>query len=170
MIGILVHGDNHFIVRTAMAGAVFTMAFQVSGKAARDALFLSNFGPEQLPAMIMAGGVTSILLGLVNAKILARYTPRQVVPWLMIASGILQALEWWVYGGAPRWTAVAVYIHVVSLGAVITSGFWSVINEQLDPRTAKRNFGRVAAAGTAGGVAGGFAAERIAALATSDVV
>ena len=75
---------------------------------------------------------------------------------MMIGSGALQALEWFFYQSFPAWTAVAVYIHVVSLGAVITSGFWSVINEQLDPYTAKQNFGRIAAAGTGGGVAGGI--------------
>ena len=55
-------------------------------------------------------------------------------------------------------------------GRVITSGFWSVINEQLDPRTAKQNFGRITGAGTIGGMAGGFISERLGALASTESV
>jgi ATP:ADP antiporter, AAA family len=162
--------DRSFLIAVAMSGAAFTMACQVAGKAARDALFLSHFGARHLPAIVIAAAITSIFLGLLNARILARYAPARVIPILMIGSAALQAVEWFCYESYPRSTAVAVYIHVVSLGAVITSGFWSVVNEQLDPYTAKQNFGRIAAAGTGGGVAGGFAAERLAALASSESV
>jgi hypothetical protein len=152
------------LIVLAMSGATFIMANQVAGKAARDALFLSNFRSHHLPAMIMAGALAAILLGLLNSRLLSVFTPGRMIPALMIGSGVLQAVEWVTYDFAPRPTAVAVYIHVISLGAVITSGFWSVVSEQLDPYTAKRNFGRITAAGTAGGVLGGFVAERIAAL------
>lgn len=153
-----------------MIGAVFTMAYQVAGKAARDALFLSNFGARHLPRMVIAAAMVAIVLGLLNSRLLSRFPPGRVIPALMIGSATIQVVEWIFYKSVPDWTAVAVYIHIVSLGAVITSGFWSVINEQLDPYTAKQNFGRIAAAGTTGGVAGGFAAERIAFLASSEAV
>jgi AAA family ATP:ADP antiporter len=155
------------MIAIAMSGAAFTMAYQVAGKAARDALFLSNFRSHHLPMMIIAAALTAIVLGVVSSRILSRHAPDRIVPALTIASGALQFVEWLTYGSMPRGTAVAVYLHVVSLGAVINSGFWSVINEQLDPYTAKRNFGRIASMGTAGGVAGGLAAERVAALTDS---
>jgi ATP:ADP antiporter, AAA family len=154
----------------AMGGAAFIMAYQVAGKAARDALFLSNFRSHHLPAMIMAGAAAAILLGLLNSRFLSAFAPGRLVPMLMIGSGVLQAVEWFTYEIARAPTAVAVYIHVISLGAIITSGFWSVISEQFDPYTAKQQFGRIAAAGTAGGVAGGFVAERIAALTRGETV
>lgn len=158
------------MIAIAIAGAAFTMACQVAGKAVRDALFLSHFGARHLPAMVIAAALSAIILGLVNARLFARYAPGRLIPALMLGSAGLQAVEWSCYLSFPNWTAIAVYIHIVSLGAVITSGFWSVINEQLDPYTAKRNFGRIAAAGTAGGVGGGFAAERLAVVATSESV
>src|SRR5262249_23250337 len=43
---------------------------------------------------------------------------------------------------------------------VLLSSFWSMLNEEFDPREAKRKFGRIAAGGTAGGLAGGLIAER----------
>lgn len=162
--------DSRALIVLAMSGAAFIMAYQVAGKAARDALFLSNFRSHHLPAMIMASAVAAILLGLVNSRFLTAFAPGRIIPALMVASGGLQALEWFTYSFAPRPTAVAVYIHVISLGAVITSGFWSVISEQVDPYTAKRNFGRIAAAGTVGGVIGGFAAERIAVFTHGEAV
>src|SRR5688572_27466956 len=112
-----------------MFGAAFIMAFQVAGKAARDALFLSSYRPSQLPPMIMVGALSAIMLGLINARLLSIVAPRQLVPWLLIASGGLHVVEWLTYSQAPGPTAIAIYIHVVALGAIITSGFWSVVNE-----------------------------------------
>jgi hypothetical protein len=158
------------VVRLATAGAAFVMAFQVAGKAARDALFLSNYRPSQMPPVIVAGAFTAIILGVMSGRLLAIFQPRRIVPVLLLGSAGLHVLEWFTYRQTPGPTAIAIYIHVVALGAVITSGFWSVINEQLDPYTAKQNFGKIAGAGTAGGVAGGFIAERIAALAPEHAV
>ena len=162
--------DSGYIIAIGIAGAAFTMAYQVAGKAVRDTLFLSNFQGRYLPAMVMAAALAAILLGIVNSRLLTRFSPGRLIPALMTASGALQALEWFIYKDAPRWTSVAVYIHVISLGAVITSGFWSVINEQLDPRTARQNFGRITGAGTIGGMAGGFISERLGALASTESV
>jgi hypothetical protein len=50
----------------------------------------------------------------------------------------------------------------------LISGFWSVINERLDPRTAKRQIGRIGAGATFGGLLGGLLAERIAALSSAE--
>ncbi len=58
----------------------------------------------------------------------------------------------------------AVYLHLVGFGAILLSGFWSVVNEVLDPREAKVRFGRITGAGTLGGICGGLLAERGAVL------
>src|SRR4051812_17323737 len=129
-----------------MAGSVFTMAYQVAGKAARDALFLSNFGARHLPAIVITAALIAILLGVLNSRLLTKFAPRRFIPMVMLGSATIQVLEWFVYRSLPHWTAVVVYIHVVALGAVVTSGFWSVINEQMDPYTAKRSFARITAA------------------------
>jgi hypothetical protein len=54
------------------------------------------------------------------------------------------------------WVAVAVYLHVAGLGALLLSGFWSLLSELFDPREARESYGAVAAAGTVGGLAGGL--------------
>jgi hypothetical protein len=45
---------------------------------------------------------------------------------------------------------------------LLLSGFWSVLSELFDPGTAKASYGRIAAAGTIGGLAGGLGAGEIA--------
>ena len=63
-----------------------------------------------------------------------------------------------------------IYFHIVALGAILLSGFWSVMAESFDPHSAKQIFGRIAAAGTLGGITGGLMAERIAAVFSADGV
>src|SRR5690242_19847732 len=55
--------DTSYVMGLAMSGAALSMAYQVAGKAARDALFLSNFHSHHLPAMIVAGAIAAMLLG-----------------------------------------------------------------------------------------------------------
>jgi hypothetical protein len=64
---------------------------------------------------------------------------------------------------SPRLAAVVLYLQVSGVGPMLGSGFWLIVTERFDPRTAKRRFGQIAGAGTLGGLVGGLAAERIAA-------
>ncbi|HYQ16908.1 MAG TPA: hypothetical protein VEQ58_14155, partial [Polyangiaceae bacterium] len=64
----------------------------------------------------------------------------------------------------PRAAALLVYFQTASLGPVMISTFWSLINERFDPRAAKRAVSRIAGGGTLGGVLGGLAAWRASAF------
>ena len=146
-----------------MAGLM--LAHQVASKAARDALFLSQFNFFYFPRMVMVGSAISIVGGLLNSRILQFLTPARMVPWTFLASGALHLVEWGFRSGPYRSAMiVAVYIHVVGLGAIVLSSFWSLLNEQFDPRSGKKYFGRIAGTGTLGGIFGGLAAERFAVL------
>jgi ATP/ADP translocase len=48
---------------------------------------------------------------------------------------------------------------------MLGSGVWLIASERFDPRTAKKHFGEIAAAGTLGGLVGGLVAARVAAAA-----
>jgi hypothetical protein len=119
-----------------MLCAGILMAHQVGAKAARDAVFLSNFDPEALPAMVGGGAAASILLGILSSRLLSRYTPSRIVPLAFFVSALLQFGEWHLMAVQPRLGAVLVYLHMVALGAVLLSSFWSLTNEVLDPHTA----------------------------------
>ena len=49
---------------------------------------------------------------------------------------------------------------------MLLSAFWSLIAERFDPTSARASYGRIGAAGTAGGLAGGLAVARLAVIAS----
>lgn len=151
----------------AMLTAGVLMAHQVGAKAARDAIFLSNYSATALPAMVAGAAAAAVLLGYLASRLLSRRAPSRVAPWAFGASAILQLGEWRLLAVEPALAAVLIYLHLAGFGAVLLSGFWSVTNETLDARTAKRRFGQIAAAGTLGGIGGGVAA---ASLSTGSII
>jgi ATP:ADP antiporter, AAA family len=159
--------DTSGAARQAIAVAALMMAWQVAAKATRDGLFLSVFSPGALPAIVAASAISSILLALVSAKLLHRYGPFRLIPAGFLAGGLLHGAEWLLFAAAPRLISALIYIHVIALGAVLLSGFWAIVNERFDPRAARRRFGHITAFGTLGSLAGGLAAERVVALASS---
>jgi hypothetical protein len=94
---------------------------------------------------------------------MSRFGPSVMVPAGFLLSSLLHVTEYvYVRDFPARWSLV-IYFHVVALSAILLSGFWSLMSESFDPRSAKQAFGRITAGGTLGGIAGGLMAERIAA-------
>ncbi|HEY8431822.1 MAG TPA: Npt1/Npt2 family nucleotide transporter, partial [Sandaracinaceae bacterium] len=61
----------------------------------------------------------------------------------------------------PRAVAIVLFLHTSIFGALVISGFWSVVNERFDPHTAKRVVSRIGVGATVGGVLGGVLTERV---------
>jgi AAA family ATP:ADP antiporter len=144
----------------AGATAALAIAFQTAGKATRDAIFLSAYPVTALPAMMVAAAGASVLVALAAAWGLTRLGPRRLVPALFVLSAALLLGEWWLIRHAGRPAAVLFYLHYSAFGAILVSGLWSIIGERFDPRAARREIGRIGAAGTIGGVVGGLLAVR----------
>jgi AAA family ATP:ADP antiporter len=153
--------DESRLMALAMAGAAAVTAQIVSGKATRDALFLTSLDYTTLPTMLIATSVFSLILVALNTRAARRLAPSRLVPAAFAASGVLFILEWLVRPLAPVSTAVAVYLHISCAGPLLASGFWLVSTERFDPRTAKRRFGQIAGMGTLGGLVGALVAERV---------
>ena len=158
---------NLSVVRLAVAGATFMMAWQVAAKAARDGLFLAAYPPSALPAIVGASAVCSILMALLSTRLMLRWGPARLIPASYLAGGLLHVGEWILLPTFPRIISALLYIHVIALGSVVLSGFWALISEHFDPREAKKRFGQIAAFGTLGALAGGLLAERIASLSST---
>ncbi|MBL8292490.1 MAG: hypothetical protein JNN08_11675 [Bryobacterales bacterium] len=148
---------------TAMAGAALMIAHQVAGKAVRDSFFLSNYPASELPKMMMAAAAVTLVMVLLFARAMGRLGPQRLVPAGFLLSMIVHGVEYRMMPGNPALWSVLVYFHIVAFGAILLSGFWSLMSESFDPRSAKHLFGRIAGAGTLGGITGGLMAERIAA-------
>ncbi len=147
-----------------MACAAAVTAQLVGGKATRDALFLSALDVTSLPTMLIATSICSILVVAASARWSRRFAPSTLVPATFVASALLFVGEWLFRSSAPATTAVVVYLHVSGAAPLLASGFWLIVSERFDPRTAKRRFGQIAGAGTLGGLLGALLAERVAAL------
>ncbi len=153
--------DTRAAILAATVTAAASIAFQVASKATRDALFLHSFGYGALPAMIMATSLVAISFAFLSARALTVWGPARVIPAAFAASAGLLLIEWVIALWSLRAAAVLVYLHCGSLGGLLISGFWSLINERFDPRTAKLRLGSIAVWGTLGGAMGGAIAARV---------
>jgi len=150
-------------ITLAMTVAGLMMAHQVAGKASRDAIFLSQFRTSDLPAMVTVAAIAAVAASVLGSRTLVRFGPQRAAPLSFALSGLLQFAEWLLLGYQARIAACVIYLHVVAFGALLLSGFWSLMNESFEPRSAKSLFGRISGMGTLGGMCGGVLAERVAA-------
>lgn len=155
-------GSTRLATVFALASATLMIAHQVAGKATRDAIFLSHYEVTDLPKMVLIAAIVSMLSVIFVSRLLVSYGPWRVIPLAFFISAGLFGLNWWYYQIGPELVAVSLYLQMAVFGAVLISGFWSVVNERFDPHTAKHTIARVAAAATLGGVLGGLAAGKIA--------
>ncbi|MCP3867094.1 MAG: MFS transporter [Gammaproteobacteria bacterium] len=146
----------------ALIAATTMIAQQVAGKATRDALFLSNFDVTNLPKVVIAAAIASITGVLIMSRLLSRVSPVTLVPAVFGLSALMFIGEWVLFDAHPQVTSVLLYLHMSIFGAILISGFWSVINERFDPHSAKQRVSRIAAAAALGGVIGGTLASHAA--------
>ena len=158
--------DSQIAGYIAASAAAFMIATQVASKATRDALFLSNFNTDQLPLMWMAAAAFSLVMVLWASRAMARLSPARLIPPVFFSSAFLLLIEWSLIDRFERVASVLLYLHVAAFGSFLVSGFWSIVNERFDPRTAKKKISMIAGGGTLGGLLGGLLAERVAALAS----
>src|SRR6185295_3966144 len=158
-----IKGTSRPVVAAMLGAAAVTGQF-VSGKAVRDALFLTSLDLSALPTMLLATSACSILLIVLHGRVARRIPPAVLVPASFAASGVLFLLEWLLRSRAPLGAAVTVYLHISGAGPILASGFWLIASERFDPHTAKKRYGHIAAAGTLGGLVSALATERVAAI------
>jgi hypothetical protein len=154
----------------AAVAALAVVAGFVAGKAARDAILLSNFGIKTLPIFITISALIAMPVILVAGKLMTRFGPARLMPALNLISAAFAVVEWLLLARYPRPTAIAIYFHLSTSGAVLVSGFWSIINERFDVQSAKRHIGRIGMGATLGGIAGGMLAEGTAVYLAPDAI
>jgi hypothetical protein len=150
-----------------MLAAGVMLAHLWAAKAVRGAVFLGAWDASDLPAMALATSLLVVVAVPFYMRLLGRFGPRTVVPAGFLLSAAGHIVEWRLSSSGP-WVAVLIYLHVSGLGALLLSGFWSLASEIFDTQTAKTSFGRIAAAGTLGGLAGTVAIERVGAAYSLD--
>ncbi|MEM9190425.1 MAG: MFS transporter [Myxococcota bacterium] len=153
-------------VRLAAYGAAVTSTLmigqQIASKSLRDALFLVHYPVSSLPVLTVVAAGLSLVMVLVMGRLMNRFSPARLVPAMFALSAALYAAEWMASGPFPKLVAVLVYVHTVTFGASVVSGFWSVINERFDPYVAKRVISTIGGGATLGGLLGGLAVWQLA--------
>ncbi|MBP9202217.1 MAG: hypothetical protein KBF47_19510 [Gemmatimonadales bacterium] len=134
------------------------VAFQLAGKATRDALFLSTYSLDALPRMVMAAALLSALCTLGLSRVMARRGPARLVPRLFLLSGALLLLEWVLAVRLRPLAAVLFYLHYGALGALLISGFWALVTDRFDPRAAREHIAPITTGASVGGLLGGLVA------------
>ncbi len=134
------------------------VAFQLAGKATRDALFLSTYSLATLPRMVMVAALLSALCTLGLSRVMARRGPARLVPRIFLLSGVLLLVEWGLAVRARPAAAVLFYLHYSALGALLISGFWALVTDRFDPRTARERIAPITTGASVGGLLGGLVA------------
>jgi len=137
------------------------IGYQVAARAMRDTMFLSNFDFARLPWMVAGASVFAVAFALLATRAMSRYGPSHVIPAGFAVSAVFTLGEWWLATRRADVAAILIYLHVAAVGPALISGFWSILTERMDPRSAKRRIGLIAGFGTLGGLLGGVVAERI---------
>ncbi|HEX8110251.1 MAG TPA: hypothetical protein VF516_21115, partial [Kofleriaceae bacterium] len=166
----MANDDQRGAAWVATVSAVIVIASFVASKAARDAILLARFDITSLPLFLAISAVTSLPIILVAGRLMVRWGPARLIPVLNIVSAALAVGEWLLIGRAPRVISVAVFFHLATLGAVLVSGFWSIVNERFDVQSAKRHIARIGIGATLGGIFGGVIAERSAVYLAPDAI
>src|SRR5262245_5257032 len=154
------HGPNS-TVHAAAFGAAALIASQVAGKATRDALFLSQFAVTALPVMVIIASLISIAVGLGTARLMSAVAPSRLLPRAFLVSSVLLLVEWGISGWYPGAAAILIYLQMAILGSALISGFWSLLADRFDARSARKQFGGIVGASAFGGIVGGLLAERV---------
>ncbi len=144
------------IVSLSFLGAFLVMAFLVTARSLREALYLDFFDVKTLPYITAAVALLSVPTVGLFVRVLARYHPKRVLMVVaVIQAAGLAAL--WPFVTDSDGAVVAFYLWTTLGTLLLTSGFWVVTSELFAVRGAKRLFGLIGAGGTAGAMVMGSA-------------
>lgn len=146
-----------------IAGSLFGYFFLLTSlhnllKPARNSVFLSTAGAENLPWAYIASAFVSAAATVAYGSWVARLPRRaQVLGTQGVVAVTLVGFQLLLRSPGP-WIAGAFYVWVNLFTLLLVSQFFLIGNDLFDPRQAKRLFGFIGAGGLAGGIAGGAAA------------
>src|SRR5262245_17398690 len=121
------------VVRAATVAAFLLITQQVAAKAARDALFLSNYPASALPPVMVASSLASVLSVVFFSRAMARRSPSLVAPVATGVAAFLLFVEWLLCLVNQKLAAVLVYLPLAVFGGTIASACRSWVHERLDP-------------------------------------
>ena len=135
----------------------------MTGRVARDAIFLEHFPASQLPladiaAAVLAGVVVAAVIR-AGRRVDARRVPQAT---LIIFIASLVALWWGLHTRLAAPMASVLYVWGGIIAPLMVTQVWTIAGQVWTSREAKRLFGLLGSGGIAGGIIGGVLARTIA--------
>jgi ATP:ADP antiporter, AAA family len=129
----------------------------VTGKAARDALFLDRYKAVQLP---YADIPVAILVGVIIALYIRagrRVAVHRLIAWSLVLYASNCLIFWFLASYTERaWLFPVIYVWTGVFGVLAPAQVWTLANYVLTTREAKRLFGVIGGGAIAGWIVGGF--------------
>ncbi len=119
--------------------------------------FIDDFGADNLPWVLLVGGILIGVIMQVYANLVTRLPPKSVIPVTQIGLTGLLVVFWVLFQTGQAWASVAFYFLGQIMGLLLISHFWTLANDIYDARQAKRLFGFVGGGASLGGIAGSAA-------------
>ncbi len=136
----------------------------------RSALVLTDFEPTILPWIYMGTAVITGIVVYLYAK-LASLPRKQLIGGGLLFFAAAFVAWWWIAGQAEAaraadrsgwgWTSPVFYIWVDVFSIMAVTIFWMYANDVFPPKSAKRVFGLIGAAGPLGGLFGAGLTSRL---------
>jgi AAA family ATP:ADP antiporter len=138
------------------------MASYIITKAIRDGLFLYKFSAYQLPYVYLAIAALISFVVWIYIRASARLGQVAVIVASLLFFILNILLQWWAV--RRQWTPVTwiFYVWTSIFGIIVVTQVWTVANQVLDLRQAKRLFPLISSGAILGSALGGFIAARLA--------
>lgn len=130
-------------------------------KPARNALFLSKMGADQLPFVLLVVAVIGALTAVAFARLTAAVKLERAVLWTFPLLVVSLLGFWQLLTQEDSFGVFAFYVWVNLCGHISTSLIWLLANGAFDAREARRAFGVIGAVGIAGAVLGGLLTQML---------
>lgn len=136
----------------------FIIASLLIVKPVRNSLFLTAFGPAQLPYAFILVAIFAALVATVYAGFAAEIPLNTLIYTTLLVCMACLFIFWLLLEMQFQagWFIYAIYIWAAIFGVVTTSQFWLLANYTFNAREAKRLFGFIGAGAICGGIFGGY--------------
>jgi len=133
-------------------------------KPARDSLFLTENGPNELPYVYMLLAVVSIPVTQLLTLVMKHYPVRKVLIWTLGFLGANILIIRWLFQYQSKWIFMGFYIWVGIFGILVISLFWILANAIFKPSQSKRVFSFLTLGAILGAIAGSEASSLVVSL------
>jgi AAA family ATP:ADP antiporter len=147
---------------TLFLHSLFAVGALLTGRTARDALFLAHSDRSTLAWMYVASAVAVTITGLLYGRLATRVRRDTMALGSASALAVGFVGAWFIEKTHASWAYSGLYIYVEVVGALVLVQFWTLANELFNAREAKRLYGFIGAGGTFANIFIGLAQARIA--------